>query len=720
MHTRRSWLVAVLTLSATAACGASPTAPGTSPTLTAPAPAVADAAYELADTRDLDEQRDRYAAQDASSPEHARLRQTLADEYARRLRASLADPERHDRAYRWLLQIASLWTPAELAAGAPALAAYADEAEAARQVFARAGLDREAVASRYFLAAAGVDTDDQLAEIDHIFAYSDALARAQFGPGAEHARPIEILTEVSAALPTPAVIDALLTRLLARHVDLLARFRGSGPTRDMLRAHGPGLFRTGREVVAALARSQRLAEAPAQLADFRGLGSDQELADQAMKALSADATAGDWIALAAMYQEEDSDANQPDVALAICLAGSQRFPDHAPTLYAAAEMAHALERPQQAIALYQRGVDIEPIREAAEALAGLYQLRVATLAFGERPQAARAQLAQLEAFHARIAELWPEAPLETDLADAHSAMGRGLVGLGELDAAKTHLKHSIELRPNAEAYSQLGLIALKRERFDDALGHFRAALELPARDLPERYQLARTLRLTGDALAGQKQLLEASKRWAESISLWMDLAEYDLPPQFQGELLVEAAKAQWSLGDREVALRAFETAVDVDANGDDTHTSVVSFLIIRGDYERALDTYHRALGNYVISDYSKVYMSLWMLAEAQRRGIPADPLAEDYLRTREGPLWHHDLARFATGRISHDALEQRAHTRGRRAELRYYAAVLGDAPASEMRQLLEGVIATDMVLFFEYDMARYWLSEGSERLSRTR
>src|SRR5690606_11290652 len=115
----------------------------------------------------------------------------------------------------------------------------------------------------------------------------------------------------------------------------------------------------------------------------------------------------------------------------------------------------------------------------------------------------------------------------------------------------------------------------------------------------------------------------------------------------------------WALGDRDTALRAFEAAVDVDEDGEDTHTSVVSFLITRGDYERALDAYHRALGNYEISDYAKVYMSLWVLAEARRRGEAPDPLAEEFLAGREGALWYDDLARYATGRIARSALEDR-------------------------------------------------------------
>ena len=105
-------------------------------------------------------------------------------------------------------------------------------------------------------------------------------------------------------------------------------------------------------------------------------------------------------------------------------------------------------------------------------------------------------------------------------------------------------------------------------------------------------------------------------------------------------------------------------------------------------------------------------MSLWMLAEARRIGQSPDPLVREYLASRKGRLWYHHLARFATGRVDRASLEPRANTRGRRAELLYYTAVLDNGEPQAIRRLLHGVLDTDMIMFYEYDMAKYWLSEG--------
>jgi tetratricopeptide (TPR) repeat protein len=685
-----------------------------------------DAPLELAYDQDLEEARDRYEALAPGDGTRAELRRALAGEYARRLRAALRDAEHHYQAHAMLMQIASLWTPAELAGGAPGMDAYVADARAVRDVFARAGADMEAAAALYFLDAADpaartAGENPYLVELEEIFTYANELSVASFGEGAERSRPIEILDAMVGWLPSRAVVDGLVTRVRERQSALLALFRDKdkGPSADLIRAHGAGLFRASWTIVRALARGGRLDEAPAALAGLESLGNDAELADQVQHALGAAAAkgaAGDhWLALAAQFQSEDPEQSDPGTALHILLEGARRLPRSAELRYAAATLARDLDRAAQSIALFEQGLAIAPKREAAEALAELYTVRVAALALAERPRAAQSALAALEKFHADAARRWPKQPLEADLAEAYAAMGRGMIGLGEVEQARAYLEKSQARRRNHEALALLGTIALKQDRFAEALAHFEGVLAMKAEGAYEQFERARVLRLAGDAQAGLGKRAQAEQRWREAIDAWLSLAQtIELEPRYQGELLVETAKANWSLGEHESAARAFETAVDVDADGEDTHTSAVSFLITHDDYERALDTYHRALGNHAMSDYAKVYMSLWMLAEARRRGQPPDPLARAYLRSREGTLWYDELARFATGRAALSALEKRANTRGRRAELWYYEAVLGKPGGErEMRALLERVVATDMVLFFEYDMAKHWLSEGA-------
>jgi hypothetical protein len=186
--------------------------------------------------------------------------------------------------------------------------------------------------------------------------------------------------------------------------------------------------------------------------------------------------------------------------------------------------------------------------------------------------------------------------------------------------------------------------------------------------------------------------------WREAVVTWRRA-----PPQ--SEALVELGRLHWALDEREAALTAFDRAVDASAVSAQVFADVVSFLVQREQYERAADAYHRALGHDEVGDYFKVYMSLWVLAAARRAGRPADPLAVDYLTSRTGALWHDQLAGWAVGRVDDAALAGRATTRGRRAELLYYRAVLREDDPARARALLRRVLETDMLLYFEYEMA---------------
>ncbi len=690
-----------------------------------------------------------------AADERQRLRTILASEYARRAEDALADPEHRYRAHERLLDIAALWSAAELRPGSdvlPLLAEHRSLALSIRASFARSGGDLETATALLFLATAEpASAEGYLSELDEIFAYADSLNVARFGPGAEKARPIEILETIAVHMPAPQVIDRLVTYYTERQALLLEHFRMQAPSTDLIRAHGAGAFRTVWNLLRMLARSQRLGEAAAAVAQVQGLGTDREVADLLTQTQRAGASAVAWIALAQEFDDERADRSDHAAGMWMCLAASETFSgqDRAALLYTGATMARKLGRRELAIAIYEHGFAIWPTRAAAAALADLYSDRIGVLAFGERPHAAQAQLASLEGFYAYAAAQWPDSgPLRPDLAQAYAMMGRGLASLGQIAQAEAYLRDSVARRPTVAALSFHGLLALKQDRFAEAEDHFRRALaraeERIARasrpdgprpdsrsnsrpeDQPDneqsatvgenaietRLERARVLRLSGDALAGMGHMQRARDRWRLAIAAWMEIAEIaELPPRFQGELLVESAKAHWALGAQSLAVQAFEAAVDLDSDGDDTHTSVMSFFITRGDYGRALDTYHRALGSHEIGDYAKVYMSLWILAEAQRRGERADDLASEYLAQRNGPLWHDDLARFASGRAELTALETRAQTRGRRAEMWYYAAVLGPNHSdTQRRALFERVLGTDMVLFFEYDMAKYWLT----------
>ncbi|HKE14029.1 MAG TPA: hypothetical protein VKB80_04115 [Kofleriaceae bacterium] len=703
----------LLCAAAVAACG-SRQSPGDA--LGEP-PLAGDAPLDLGDDEDLAQLVADFAAQPDDAPGRAALRARLAGEYARRLGAALAhgDQERGHTALRGLL---SLWSAGELrrpeAAGRE-LAPYRALLTRARAVFARAGRDRETAAVLAALMLAEPErAGAHRAELEEIFAYADELALASDERVPGIPRPIEILERLIEVHPAPWVADRLVAMYLAHQAAADSRRRRGGG--DSAFARLDPALRTAWNVTRVLARTGRVERALVAIESLDGIGDDRELRDRLRRALSPRATADDWVLLAARFRSSDPKAGDQGAALAVAREGMRRFPRSPGLCLAAADSAQQLDQPALAIRLYERGLAREPGHAgAASQLGALYVARIASLATSDRPAAAGRQLTAFEGFHQRASRALGK-PLQPDVAEAEAALGRGLISLGQLDRARLYLDRSLDRRPTLDALESLGTIELKRQRYVQAAALFERALGRRETQAFPRFRQCRLMRLLGEAYDGAGRTDQAGARYRASLIAWHDLMQdLELSAPFAAEALVEQGKVLWRLGERDTAITAFDAAVDVDPNGASIHADVVSFLIVRDQYDHALDAYHRALGSRSIGDYFKVYMSLWVLAEARRRGVAPDPVARDFVAERDGSLWYDDLARFASGRLALAALERRATTRARRAELLYYTAVLDrDARVhpDRARKLLEGVVGTDMVLFFEYDMARHWLENG--------
>jgi tetratricopeptide (TPR) repeat protein len=728
---RRSRVLAVA--AALAACG--PSARGAAPIPVAeplPVPAQPDAALDLRNEQDLTTVRREYDLLAPDSAERATERGRLAAEYRRRIARDLAADDRA-AAYFAFRELLALWSPAELAGDHAALAAslgaFVPDIERLRAHFARRGGDVEvATAVAALIALEPERRAGHEEELDAIFGYADDLTVARYGEGAQRRRPIEILEQVVQVLPTPYVVGRLTALYQQRAAAMSALIRRGGPDLRLLQADGDGdgVVRTTLHIIRIHARAGRLREAAAAIQPIRGLGDDERARTTLETALSPAATAGTWLDLSLLLI--DTSLRRPDVDAAIAVAeeGMRRFPADPRLALLAALLAadggrggdaggrgHRNNHLPLAIHYAERALLLAPDdRDVADHLAGFYDLQLRLTALGERPNAARALLVKLEQFHARARERWPDRPLEHDLVDVYATMGRGLLGQGQIADARRFLERSIAGRPTVDALECLGTLHLKQDRFGLAAAQFARAVALPGGDSTDRMTRARMRRLLGEAHWGADDRGRARAEWQSAMREWHAIdSEFALPRQHESEMRIERGKILWALDNRDEALAELDAAITADPENASTHADIVSFLIVRGEYAEAVDAYHRALGSSQIGPDHKVYMSLWIVAEARRAVRPDDPAALDYLAQRPGTEWYDELARLALGRVDGQTLERRATTRARRAELLYYRAVLTMADRRpEAVRLLRGVIASGMLLFFEYDMAKYLLA----------
>ena len=674
---------------------------------------VEDAPYELDDDLDLAEQTDRLAAMPPGA-ERGALRRELAAALVRRLDHQLAR-NRLDRVDGVVRQLALLWEdePGALAAD---LARDLPSLRKARAALARAGLDRETALVLALLALAdppgAAAHRDELAQIVQ---YAEDLGLARLGPLGAGTGTINVLEPVVTRVPAAGLTDRYVVALVARAnladaALTAASHSGRLPDSPAVRV----AFRASRDVAIALALARRSEEIHLTISGLTGVGRSRTLDEAVRDAAQPAATAVEWAGLArAMrvgHDGKDDDPTAARAALYMCLDALVRFPDDVVLLGAAAGHAYDLDRIEQPIALLERARKLAPgDAELADRLTSLYRERLGRLAHGDRPRAARARLEELRRFHAEIDRAFPKEEWSATWAEALATYGRGLAAVGELDAARRELERSVKLQPTIEALETLGTVALKLGDYGVARRHLERGAGLGDDAPAASYARAKLLRLAGDAARGAGDSAGATRRWHEALEIWARLGEtVDLPPRLAGERFCEIGKLFWALGMRDEALANFARAIDADPGGAESHVQIIAYLIMEDEIERARDIFYDALGSDAVSDYHKVYLCLWIVAADRRAGRPDDRLATEYLADRDGPLWYDDVARLATGRTTAQALDARATTRARRAELTYYRAVLGppDRDPDEVRRLLEDVVRTDMVLFFEYDMAR--------------
>ena len=106
--------------------------------------------------------------------------------------------------------------------------------------------------------------------------------------------------------------------------------------------------------------------------------------------------------------------------------------------------------------------------------------------------------------------------IRPDYAEAHNNLGSALAGRGRLDEAMAHFRKALEIQPDsAEAHSNLGIALAAGGRLDEAVEHFRKALEIQPDSAEAHYNLGNALARQGrldEALAATRTALELALR----------------------------------------------------------------------------------------------------------------------------------------------------------------------------------------------------------------
>jgi tetratricopeptide (TPR) repeat protein len=606
---------------------------------------------------------------------------------------------------------------------------------------------------------------DWNAQLDEIERWSE-----ESGQSAESASfrrvpgAVEILEAVLVDLPAPAVVERLDALYAARQKRFSAALRhpvGGGEAArralgELLIAHGDEMQRGVLNVATLYLRGGQIELAAKQAAALAGdAGDDPDLRALLDAAAKPNASAADFLALARRFLPRieqlggtSTDTPDPLAAFRVLEVGLDRFPGDVDMLLLTAHVARAassyflaIRRLEEAAAILDKtpGAEAQQARVSAE-LMELYFLRLRLRLDPERdpPAFAEADVVRQQFAHAR--QRFKTTELKLRDADIDFEVGRSYVNTGQIERAEpAFLRARDEGEPTAEITVELSNLALKRGDPQRAIQILREGLEAmraeAARDnQPETIGSveghARLERLLGDAsdIAGKRD--DAEVAWRAALVDWERLLmehRRRKTASAAAEAEIEVARLLYVLGRHAEALQAFDEALEQDGDRDQSYIDSVAFLVQNGETDAAVSIYRRALTrpSRSVSEYVRVYTSLWIYDLTRRTNKTPDPVAEAYLRTlderhgdlrpRRGAAWTRVLARFAVGKITYEQALAAADTVGKRAEIYFYEAMrrLGEGKPDDAQALWKKVLETRMFSFFEFDMASRYLRVGA-------
>ena len=678
-----------------------------------------DPPLDLTDDDDLGRARGVYDALPVDAPERVTQRKELVSAYLGKIDHA---KDARDDEFRRFRELVSLWDARELADEKKAptdLSLVVPVAERSFKEASTTGLDLQAVTALAVLVAA---EPDKRAEHDRtwkdILAYTNDLAIADSGPGAERSRAIEALESATQVFPSHWAGDRLVELYQARQASIVKAL-GSGTKADVLGAHkDPGVVRPVWNILRAYARMRRLGDAAPVLDKLAGqFGDEAELRKRLHAAIAPEAKGADALALMAAFLPSRDDEGDAQSALAICEDAAGRLPTAVEPRKCSAEIARVTERMPLAIRWGEDARRVAPDdHDVGEILARLYILRMADLLTGERIEAGKARMQEIDAYYVDAGKRWPQKPLEVSLADAYLAYGRGLYNLGEVQAGVIALDRAQKLAPSPAVVEELATVALKTGRYADAERGFAEASEQQrATPIDTAFDGNRLRRLAGEAADLKGDNAKAKNLWKRALTEWTEVLTAVQSPRARAVAYTEEARLYYDLAQPVDSLQALAKAVDTDPEQSGVYGDAISFLVTRSHYDEALDAYHRALGRAEVTEYLKVYTSLWLIDLARIEKRDVDNGVQDYLSSvAKGGRWYHHLARFKLGKLPYPELLAKADTRGKRAEAFFYEAMARYAAGErgDAEKLLKNVVATQMLGFFEYDMARYYLRHG--------
>ncbi len=602
--------------------------------------------------------------------------------------------------------------------------------------------------------------------LDQLLPWVQAGADLSLGsPGPRSSpTPVEVLESVATTWPAPPVIDRLTNTYFDRQKKLSAALRRPlglnsprGGLGDLF-ADGETVQATALDLASLHLRAGQLPLTATVLERVANKpGDDPDLRQLVAATTRTNAAAADYLALARRFLPRlellggtSNDRVDPFAATQVLDSGMQRFPRDTTLLILASRVARFVPATYLSLRYLEEAQTLlENAHASADDLADLsaelLDLSFTRLRVRIDPDRIEPAAREADLLHRRFAESrkrFGEGRFKLRDAEIDFELGRGLVDAGLIDRAESLFTRArMAGEPNAEITLQLANLALKRGDAGRAAQILREAFDrqlaqAPAQEtIPYVESQAKLARALGNAYEVTGNLDQAKKAWKQSLQGWERLMGEQLRRKntaASSEATFEVGRLYYLTSRREEGAQKFLEAIEQNESRDQGYIDALAFLVQHGETDAAREIYRRALSkpNRVVSEYVKIYSSLWILDLTRRSGKGPDTNAEAYLRSvssrpmvlrpPRAAAWYLPLARYAVGGLSYGQLAAMADTTGKRAELYFYEAMrrLADGHSDDAHALWNKVVETMMFSFFEFEMATRYLRTGAPTEAR--
>jgi tetratricopeptide (TPR) repeat protein len=686
-------------------------------------------------------------------------------ERARKDAAYLGSNDDFERLYESFHDALELYAASELwTEGGPRLSAQERPllAAAARVVvalFSPRG-NEQAVATGLFVLSTLEPADPAWKDrLQQLFSWLETGTQVATSARSSVTSPIDVLENVAGVWPSPAVVERLTNLALERQERLsnsLRRPLGTGATRnaigDML-IDSEAMQSLAVNLAALYLRCGELRRAETALARLSGRpGDDPELRQLVTSAAKSGASGADFLALARRFLPRhellggtSNDRLDPPASAEVLRKGLEKHPNDTNLLVLASRVARFQPAPFLALRyLEDAQVVLEKNKASAEVL-GELAVEQMDLAFSRLrvhidPDRIEPAAREAEALRQQFAEgrrRFGENRFKFKDADIDFELARGFVDAGLIERAEPlFMRARREAENSVELTLQIGKLLSKRGDQGRAAQILREALENHERNAPAEETIpfveaqSKLARALGDTYEVAGRMDEARRAWKLAVRGWERLMVEQLRRKNLGpssEATFEVGRLYYLLGRHADGIQKFSEAIEQNEGRDQTYIDTLAFLVQHGETEAALDIYRRVLAKptRTVSEYVKVYASLWILDITRRGSKTPDPTAEAFLRSLEArklhlrparaAAWYIPLARYAIGRLTYEQILPLADTAGKRAELYFYEAMrrLAEGRSDDAHALWNKVLETRMFSFFEFDMASRYLRSGA-------